>query len=166
MRTIVVVDYDPAWPELFEQIRSCVWPAIRDVALSVEHVGSTSVPGLAAKPIIDMTVVVSTPVEVPLAIERLATVGYAHRGDLGIAGREAFERPARSPHHHLYLCVAGSQSLENHVLLRDYLRAHPALASEYGELKKQLAQRFPHDIDAYMAGKAPAISRILRAARR
>jgi len=84
MRTIVVVDYDPGWPEAFEQVRERVWPAIRDFALAMEHVGSTSVTGLAAKPIIDISIVAREDADVPEAIERLKTLGYVHRGNLGI----------------------------------------------------------------------------------
>ena len=84
MRTVVVVEYDPGWPKAFEGLRSRVWAAVSDVALSVEHVGSTSVPGLAAKPIIDISVVVREKLDVPAAISRLATLGYVHRGNLGI----------------------------------------------------------------------------------
>lgn len=86
-RVIEVSDYDPAWPDWFEQVRARVWPAIQDVALRIDHVGSTSVPGLAAKPIIDMDIVVASENEVHPVIERLARAGYRWRGDLGVAGR-------------------------------------------------------------------------------
>lgn len=81
MRRIVVVDYDPRWPEVFERLRSEIWPVVSDVALAVEHVGSRSVPDLAAKPIIDVSVVVPTEADIPVSIERLATWGYVHRGN-------------------------------------------------------------------------------------
>ena len=113
MRTIVVVEYDSAWPELFRQLRPPVWSLVRDVALSIEHVGSTAVPGLAAKPIIDMSVIVASDRAVPVVIARLATLGYVHLGNLGIAGREAFRRPDGLPPHNLYVCPQGSLGLEN-----------------------------------------------------
>jgi len=147
VRTIEVVDYDPAWPGLFEQLRSRVWPAVQDCAIAVEHVGSTSVPGLAAKPVIDITVIVVSDTDVPLAIERLATVGYVHQGDLGVEGREAFASPPMLPAHHLYLCPRQSLALMNHLTLRNYLRTHAEAAREYGDLKKRLASQFRHDID-------------------
>lgn len=164
MRSIEVVDYDPAWPDRFERLRSYVWPAIEDVALSIEHVGSTSVPGLAAKPIIDMTVVVKSRADVPRAIARLATLGYVHRGDLGIKGREAFHAPAGLPAHHLYVCPAGALALRNHIAVRDYLRAHPDAARAYGELKQRLAEAYHDDVESYMAGKTAFIAEILREA--
>src|SRR5690349_20583042 len=96
-RPVIVVDYDPAWPRLFDQLTVPVRSALGEVALRIEHVGSTSVPGLAAKPIIDISVVVATEADVPLAIERLASIGYLHQGDLGIEGREAFVAPGHLP---------------------------------------------------------------------
>jgi len=161
-RPIVVVDYDPRWAEAFERLRAVVWPVVSDVAERIEHVGSTSVPGLAAKPIVDMTVVVPETADVPRAIERLASLGYVHQGNLGIEGREAFRSPEGLPAHHLYLCFRDSPALANHLAVRDYLRSHPDVAREYGELKRQLAREFPHDIASYIDGKTSLLARILR----
>jgi GrpB-like predicted nucleotidyltransferase (UPF0157 family) len=91
-RTVVVVDYDEEWPRRSEKLRALIWPVVSDVAIRIEHVGSTAVLGLAAKPIIDMTIVVGGRSDVPLTIKRLATIGYRHRGNLGIEDREAFDR--------------------------------------------------------------------------
>ena len=164
MRTIVVVDYDSTWPKAFEQLRSNIWPAVADFALAVEHVGSTSVPGLAAKPVIDISAVVSNEADVSVAIERLATLGYVHRGNLGVEGREAFDSPHALPAHHLYVCPSDSLALVNHLKLRDHLRANPSAAKEYGELKRRLAAQFPHDIDRYIDGKTDFILRTLKVA--
>jgi GrpB-like predicted nucleotidyltransferase (UPF0157 family)/GNAT superfamily N-acetyltransferase len=162
MARIVVVDYDPAWPATFESLRTKVWAAVHDVAMSIEHVGSTSVPGLAAKPIIDMTVIVPSAADIARTIERLTTIGYLYRGNLGIEGREAFHNPPQSPAHHLYVCPAGSLGLLNPLEFRDYLRLHPDVAQAYGELKKMLAHRFPNDIDSYSDGKTTMIVGILK----
>jgi GrpB-like predicted nucleotidyltransferase (UPF0157 family) len=164
IRMIVVVDYDAAWPSTFETLRSRAWEVVADFALSIEHVGSTSVPGLAAKPIIDMSVVVRDPVEVPLAINRLATVGYVHRGDRGVEGREAFYSPAGLPAHHLYVCQQGSPALANHLAVREYLQTHPTTADAYARLKRRLAQEFVDDIDGYVDGKTSFLLAILREA--
>ena len=159
--TIVVVDYDPRWSELFEALRARVASALGELALAIEHVGSTSVPGLAAKPIIDMDVVVRGG-DVAEGIARLAQLGYRHRGDLGILEREAFEPPAGSPAHHLYLCPEDSQALANHRAVRDFLRGDPVAARAYGELKKQLAAAHGRDIDGYIAGKTAFLVGVLR----
>jgi len=164
MRTIVVADYDPRWPALFDQLRARIWSVVHDIAAAVEHVGSTSVPGLAAKPILDISVVVPAQAQIPPAIERLATLGYVHRGDLGVEGREAFDPPEGLTAHHLYVCPGDSAALANHLAVRDYLRSQPETARQYGELKKRLARAFPHDIDRYVEGKTDFILDILRAA--
>jgi GrpB-like predicted nucleotidyltransferase (UPF0157 family) len=161
MNRVQVVTYDPAWPDLFERVRAYVWPAVRDVARGVEHVGSTAVPGLSAKPVIDACIVVESRRDVSACIARLGTIGYEHKGDLGVPDREAFSRPAELPRHHLYLSPRDSLSLRNHLGLRDYLRAHPVAARQYGELKASLASRFPDDIDGYIAGKTEFILAIL-----
>ena len=162
MRRIIVVEYDPAWPATFDDLRARVWTVVGDLALAIEHMGSTAVPGLAAKPIIDMTVVVPSAEDVPQAIERLATLGYVHRGNLGIEGREVLRSLLDLPAHHLYVCPAGSLGLLNPLAVRDYLRTHPEVARAYGELKKSLAAEFPHDIDSYVSGKTDFILSILR----
>ncbi len=164
MRTITVADYDPAWPAAFERLRARVWPVVADVAVAIEHVGSTSVPGLAAKPVIDLDVVLRSGEALPVAIARLGSLGYAHLGDLGIDGREAFAPPPGSPDHHLYVCPPDSPALANHLALREQLRRHPQLASAYGELKKRLARTFTHDIDGYVAAKTAFIVGVLREA--
>jgi GrpB-like predicted nucleotidyltransferase (UPF0157 family) len=163
-RAITVVDYDPSWPRTFAAFKARIWPVVRDVALAVEHVGSTAVPGLAAKPVIDIDVVVATLAHVRLAIERLATLGYVHRGDLGVADREAFASPQGSPAHHLYVCLRGSLALENHLATRDFLRQHPEAAATYGRLKKDLAERFPLEMDRYIDGKTAFVLDVLREA--
>lgn len=160
-RRVEVVDCDPTWPRIFEQLRARIWLAVSDVAITIEHVGSTSVPGLAAKPIIDMDIVVPSPEDVPLVIERLKPLGYVHRGNLGIHGREAFRQPEGLPAHHLYLCYQDSLGLRNHLALRDYLRVHPDVAQTYAQLKKQLAEQHTYDIDQYVAGKSDLILSIL-----
>jgi GrpB-like predicted nucleotidyltransferase (UPF0157 family) len=164
MRRVVVVDYDPEWPRVFEALRAGVWEAVRDSAVGIEHIGSTSVPGLAAKPIIDMAIIVASADQVPLVINRLAGIGYVHRGNLGIEDREAFHNPPGLPPHHLYLCPSGSLGLINPLNLRDYLRKHPQAAAAYGKLKQSLAAQFPEDIDSYVSGKTDFILEVLREA--
>lgn len=123
MSALVVVDYDPSWPEVFAGLTVPLVRALRELATRIEHVGSTAVPGLAAKPVIDIDVVVDES-EVPEAIARLVGLGYTHLGDCGIPQREALRRPAGSPVHHLYVCPSTSPALANHLAVRDHLRAH------------------------------------------
>jgi GrpB-like predicted nucleotidyltransferase (UPF0157 family) len=160
--SVTVVDYDPAWPTQFASLRSTIWSAVGDIAVAIEHVGSTSVPGLAAKPVIDIDVVVSSSTDVLVTIKRLAAIGYEHQGNLGVEGREAFNCPTEPPRRHLYVCVQGGTALQNHLILRDYLRKNNASTAEYGRLKKELAAQFPTDIDKYIDGKTDFIVKVLR----
>lgn len=158
---IVIVAYDPSWPTLFEALRAPIAAALGEVALAIEHVGSTAVPGLAAKPIVDLDVVVASASDLPPVIERLAALGYRHEGDLGIPGREAFKPPAGSPPHHLYVCPADGPALHQHLLLRDALRTHPEERAAYQAVKEAAAIRFRDDRAAYTEAKTEVIQAIL-----
>lgn len=157
---MLVVDYDPSWPQQFAALKASLWPALGDLALAIEHVGSTSVVGLAAKPVIDLDVVVAD-ADFAEGVRRLEQLGYQHEGDRGIPLRAAFARPARTVPHHLYLCPPHSPALANHLALRSHLRAHPEVARAYGELKQRLAVEHARDMAAYVAGKTPFIVNIL-----
>ncbi|GAA0672682.1 GrpB family protein [Kitasatospora atroaurantiaca] len=164
MTDMIVVNYDPRWPERFEDLRQRLAPHVADLAVSIEHVGSTAVPGCAAKPIIDLDIVVSEEAVMPELISRLAGRGYRHEGDLGIGGREAFQGPPAVPGHHLYAVVAGSKPHLDHVLLRDYLRQRPDEVQRYSALKVALAQRFPADSEgraAYSAAKSAQVEELV-----
>lgn len=158
---IEVVDYDPEWPKTFARIRDNIWRVIGD-ARAIEHVGSTSVPGLAAKPTIDIDIVVEWLRDLPVIAERLGRLGYTHQGNLGIEGREAFSASVGGRAHNLYVCSRDSIALKNHLAVRDYLRAHPRAAVEYAALKKQLATKFAHDSAGYVDGKTDFLISILR----
>lgn len=159
------MDYDASWVTAFEQVRSYVWPAVEYLALAVEHVGSTAVEGLAAKPILDVDVVVAKPKVVSEAISALASIGYVHEGDLGIPGREAFTSPVRLPENHLYLVINDSAPHRDHVDLRDYLRKHPDEARRYAKEKRRLAHLLQTDREAYVSQKAWLVQEMLTAAR-
>jgi len=148
-----IVEYDSAWPVIFETLAARLREHLTNLVLRVEHVGSTAVPGLAAKPIVDIDAIVASAAEIPLAIERLATIGYVHEGNLGVEGREPFRPPAGEQRHHLYLLAEGANELRRHLAFRDALRADARLRSEYGALKRFLADRHSTDVAAYTAGK-------------
>lgn len=166
-REIAVVAYDPEWPQRFERLRARIWPAVAAVALRIDHVGSTSVPGLAAKPIIDMDVVVADETRVRPAIEALRSLGYRWVGDLGVEGREAFTsaQSADLPPHHLYLVVDGNKAHLDHVLLRDLLRADEDACRRYAELKRANVELAQGDTDVYVAAKARFVAELLTRAR-
>ncbi len=150
---IVVVDYDPAWPALFVVLRTPVTAALGDVAVAVEHVGSTAVPGLAAKPLIDLDVAIRTKADLPEATERLGRLGYTYEGDKGIFGRAAFAWPPQATRHHLYVCALDAAAYRQPLLFRDYLQAHVEAVAAYATLKRQLAARYRVRRDAYTEAK-------------
>ena len=162
----VVVPYDADWPTLFDTLRSLIDPTLDGVDHATEHVGSTAVPGLAAKPIIDIDIVVPTLHLLAAAITALTNAGYQHQGDLGIPGRQAFRVPINWPYHHLYLVVAGNEPYRDHVDLRDYLRTHPEEARRYGQRKRELAVHLANDRSRYFEGKHELIEQMLERARR
>jgi GrpB-like predicted nucleotidyltransferase (UPF0157 family) len=162
---IVVTEYDEEWPTLFEQIAGPVRNAVADLGAEVEHIGSTSVPGLAAKPVIDIDVVVRSAADVPTAIERLRSLAYVYQGDKGVSGREAFLWPPGGRRHHLYVVVASSQPHADHIRFRDYLRRHPDVAHEYAALKRSLAKQHGSDQIGYTEAKTDFIVGVLWSAR-
>ncbi|HEV8065729.1 MAG TPA: GrpB family protein [Acidimicrobiales bacterium] len=169
-KDIVVTDYDARWPGWFEQLSAFIWPAVQDVAERIEHVGSTSVPGLAAKPVIDLDIVVAGQDHVRPVIDRLQTIGYRWRGDLGVEGRQAFSRRAAPgapelPEHHLYLVVEDNRAHQDHWLLRDLLRRDGEARALYADLKRHNAEVAECDMDFYVAAKAELVAQLLTRAR-
>ena len=138
---IVIAPYDPTWPVIFAAEAVCIRQVLGDLALRIEHVGSTSVPGLAAKPVVDIQVSVHSLEPRDLYRTRLADLGYSHF-DLGAFDLvyPFFTKPVDWPKtHHLHLCVAGSEQERDHLSFRDFLRRNPTVAAEYAALKRELA---------------------------
>lgn len=161
---LVVSRYDPRWPEMFQHLRRGLLRHVEDLVLAVEHVGSTAVPGCAAKPIIDLDIVLPDATPMPELLNRLTVLcGYRHEGDLGIPGRQAFAK--HSPiEHHLYAVVVGTKPYLDHILLRDYLRTHPDEVRRYSELKLSLVNELGVDRaarDAYPAAKSGYVEDLL-----
>lgn len=158
---IEVCEYSLQWKQNFELLKSQIWPAISDYADRIEHVGSTSVEGLWAKPVIDLDIVVKSKELFNGVIQGLESIGYAHRGNLGIEGREAFKKENPAFKHNLYACDEDCLAFRNHIVLRDHLRKYPDDRDKYSKLKQELAVKFPNDIDSYIDGKTDFILSIL-----
>ena len=162
---IVVTDYDRAWLERFEILRELYAEAMAAAGVpvvAVEHVGSTSVPGLAAKPIIDCDIVVAQD-HVAAASNALISLGFTPLGELGIPQRWAFKEPARLAGTNMYVIVDGCLSLRNHLCVRDVLRSDAALRDEYAAVKRAAGARAAN-IDDYGQAKSAVIQKILAAA--
>jgi GrpB-like predicted nucleotidyltransferase (UPF0157 family) len=162
---IVVVEYDLSWPRRFESLRDEYAGAMAAAGVpvtAIEHVGSTAVPGLAAKPVIDCDIVVAQ-LAVMAASQTLLALGFTPLGELGIPSRWAFKEPERLAGTNTYVVVEGSLSLCNHLAVRNVLRADPDLREQYETVKRRLAA-VTDDIDEYGQGKSAVIQRILATA--
>jgi len=135
--------------------------ALGPIALDIVHIGSTSVPGLAAKPIVDVDVVVAAATDISRVVGTLSKVGYVYEGEKGVDGRHAFEQPRDLPPHHLYVCASDNPELKRHIAFRDFLRGNPEEASAYATLKKDLADRFGSDREGYTNAKSAFIAEVL-----
>jgi GrpB-like predicted nucleotidyltransferase (UPF0157 family) len=164
---IEVVDYDPDWPRAYAEERDRIAAAIGDAALAIEHVGGTSVPGLPAKPVIDLMVGVEDIERAGPAVAGLINLGYEYVPELEteLPDRRYFRRGSPETHH-VHMVSVSSDYFAEHLLFRDYLRSHPQAAEEYGKLKHGLADRHRFDREAYRAGKLPFIDTVVAAARR
>jgi GrpB-like predicted nucleotidyltransferase (UPF0157 family) len=154
MTVTLVEKYNPVWPQWFEEIRAFLGKKIAETCIRTEHVGSTSIPGMTAKPIIDLIIVIE-----PDGFSQMKNLlegrGYYYRGDQGIKNREVFKLKDESvlPLHHLYVCPENSLELKRETAFRDYLKTHKADAERLSVLKWELAEKFDNDKYSYMDGK-------------
>lgn len=163
-KRVVVVPYNEQWKIDFETISQYLFSAIKDEIIAIEHIGSTSVEGLSAKPIIDIDIVIKDYSVFDAVVEKLATFGYIHEGNLGIKDREAFDYKGNSdlPKHHLYVCPQFSLELHRHIAFREYLKNNPEAVVKYSKVKEEGAKLFPDSIDDYIAYKSPYIEEIYK----
>jgi GrpB-like predicted nucleotidyltransferase (UPF0157 family) len=149
-----IVEYDPAWPHVAAVEIERIGGAVGEVAVRIDHVGSTAVPGMAAKPIVDLQLSVADIEARPLYVEPLEGLGYLFAPDPASPDFHFFGLPAARPRtHHLHVCAAGGADERRHLAVRDYLRAHPDEVTAYAELKRSLVARVPGDRLAYIEGK-------------
>lgn len=149
-----VVDCDPEWPARFEAEAAVIRGIVGDNLIALFHIGSTSVPGLKAKPVIDMLPVVRDIAALDSLNEKFAAAGYEAMGEFGIPGRRYFRKGGSARTHQAHAFQYDNvYAITRHLAFRDYMRAHAGARAAYGELKAALAARFPHDIGAYCDGK-------------
>jgi len=158
-----LVPYDVLWPREFEAEAARIEQACDELPIVLEHIGSTSVPGLSAKPIIDILAGVPANADRGPYIAALRQIGYEHRGTNGLPGREYFVRGTPRSHH-VHLVSRSSALWRDHLRFRDWLRTHPETAREYEILKRQLAITFADDRRQYTDAKGPFIRAVLREA--
>ena len=163
---MIIAAYDPRWPHEFEAERARIGHALGALALRIDHNGSTAVPGLAAKPIIDIQISVARLDSIATYAERLAPLGYVHMPHGDDAVCPFFHRPAQWPHtHHVHLVEAGGDEERRTLAFRDYLREHEPVAREYETLKRALAGEFSESDassrEAYANAKRDFIARVV-----
>lgn len=164
MRKVEVMPYDKLWVVKFEEESRRLYKIFGAEMMELHHIGSTSVSGLHAKPIIDMMPVVRDIHRVNDFNTAMIVIGYEPKGENGIAGRRYFQKGGNNRTHHVHIYARGNSEIKRHVAFRDYLRAHLDVAQEYGSLKEKLSQKFPYDIESYIIGKELLTSEINRKA--
>ena len=151
---ITVTEYDPKWPLLYDQERDQLIGVLKGNCLAMYHIGSTSVPGLAAKPIIDIMAAVKSLEGADAAAAEFSKLGYEYCGEFGIKGRRYLRKGGAERTHQVHIFQADDwHNIGRHLAFRDYMRRHEAARREYAALKIALARQFPYDIDGYCAGK-------------
>ena len=161
-KKVVVLPYDDAWESAFEEIKREIEAEIGDLILGIEHIGSTSVKGLSAKPCIDIDVIIKDYSVFNEIVRKLGEIGYIHEGNLGIVDREAFKY-SNKPHlmiHHLYVCPHYSKELHRHITFRNFLRNNTEAVKKYSLIKEKAAELFPDDIEKYIEYKTPCIDEL------
>jgi len=162
---VVVTEYNEKWPQLFREESQKIKAIIADELIDIHHIGSTSVPGLQAKPIIDIMPVVKEIEKIDMFNEQMTAFGYECMGELGMKGRRYFRKGGDNRTHQVHVFqVDNTEDIQRHLAVRDYLRTHSPEANHYGRLKESLAKQFPNDIEAYMDGKDSFVKELERKA--
>ncbi|WP_413299602.1 GrpB family protein [Bacillus sp. 1P10SD] len=153
MRRVEVCSYNEKWSNMFSEEAEKLKRIFRNEIVDIYHIGSTAVPGLKAKPIIDIMPVVNDINMIDTFIPNMQEIGYESKGENGISGRRYFQKGGDNRSHHIHIYQVGSDEIKRHLVFRDYLRNHPNEKKAYGELKEKLAQQFSYDIESYISGK-------------
>ena len=165
MSRVEVVPHSPGWDAEFRAEAQRLRDALGGEVVAVHHVGSTAIPGISAKPIIDILLAVREVERLDDLGPEMSGLGYEARGEFGIPGRRFFVKTTDGRRtHHIHAFATGTPELERHLAFRDYMISHPENARAYGRLKEGLAREFPTDIEAYMDGKDAFIKEMEREA--
>ncbi|MEI6519551.1 MAG: GrpB family protein [bacterium] len=158
--TVKLSPFSPQWEKLYKIEEKRIADALGALAMDIQHIGSTSIPGLSAKPVIDIAIMIPQISDLDKCIPLMESAGFEYLGDFGLPGRNFFVlgNPRTC---HVHMVEKGSNHWKQWIIFRDYLVAHPDVAEKYDSLKKELAEKFPNDRESYLAGKAPLIAEIL-----
>lgn len=164
MRKVEVTRYNDQWPLMFKEEAEKLMKIFGQEVLEIHHIGSTSIQGLEAKPVIDIMPVVKNISEVDSCNRSMESIGYEAKGEYGIAGRRYFQKGGDNRTHHIHVFELGSPHIDRHLAFRDYLRAHQDVAKEYGTIKRNLMKQHPYDMESYINGKAAFVMETERSA--
>lgn len=164
MRKVEVAPYNEMWSLMFEQEADQLKQILGKEIIDVEHIGSTSVKGMKAKPVIDIMPIVRNIQRIDQFDTAMIDCGYEPKGENGISARRYFQKGGDNRTHHVHIYETGNPEIERHLAFRDYLRTHPKSAQEYSSLKEELSSRFPCDIASYINGKEALVQEIERKA--
>lgn len=161
MRKTNILPWTPEWGTLYYQEEKMLKEVFKDELVDVFHIGSTSIPLVGyAKPVIDILIVVKDIETVDLYNDKMKTIGYDSKGEFGIPGRRYFPKGGDNRTHHVHIFQAENEEIQTHLIFKEYLLAHPLEAKEYGNLKRELAKKFPHNTDLYQEGKQSFVSEL------
>lgn len=164
---VALVPYDPEWPSRFDRAATAIAEACAGVVVTIEHVGSTAIPGLGAKPYIDLMPGLRAWADGPRIVPAMAALGYEYRGEYGVVGRHYFTKFIDGDEHvwkhNVHCYEIGHREWQRHLVFRDALRADEALRDEYWRLKQALAERYPDDVEPYAIGKSDFVERVIAA---
>jgi GrpB-like predicted nucleotidyltransferase (UPF0157 family) len=168
MNKVEVVPHDPRWRDSFETESRRIAEALGENVVAIHHIGSTAIPGIHAKPVVDLLIEVGDIAEVDGRSPEMESIGYEVKGEYGIPGRRYFRKddPEGTRTHNVHAFQAGSEQVARHLAFRDYMIAHPTDAQRYSELKRKLTAAHPHSIEDYMDGKDGFIQEMDRRAAR
>lgn len=164
-RKVEVVSYNPNWKKMYKEESEKVKNILNDIIIDIHHIGSTSIPGIKAKPVIDILVEVKNIEVVDRYNNKMKELGYEAMGEHGIPKRRFFRKRENKRTHHIHIFQVGNEEIERHINFKEYLVAHPDKAREYSKLKEKLANKYTHDVENYINSKSDFIKEIDRKAK-
>ena len=164
-RRVGIVSYDPNWKDMYKEESEKIKNVLSDIIIDIHHVGSTAIPGIKAKPVIDILVEVKDIEGVDQYNYKMRELGYEVMGEYGIPKRRFFRKGGNKRTHHIYIFKVGNEEIERHINFKEYMIAHPDKGQEYSKLKEKLANKYTYDVENYTNGKSDFIKGIDRKAK-
>ena len=164
-RRVGVVSYNPNWTEIYKEESKKIKNVLSDIIVDIHHIGSTAIPGIKAKPVIDILVEVKDIEAVDQYNNKMEELGYEVMGEYGIPKRRFFRKGGNNRTHHIHIFQVGNEEIERHINFKEYLIAHPDKAREYSKLKEKLTNKYTYDVENYTNGKSDFIKEIDRKAK-